>query len=88
MSELVLPKLRRFYRLSSGQSTSGFWPTRDGRFLLCKRDKRWTIRNPRDPGDEFLAQHRIGRHDTSFPTRREALEALATALHAEEHSYE
>ena len=83
VSEPPLPKLKRLYRRSSGQSTSGLWPTADQRFMLFGYGDGWTIRGAGDENEGFLERYRISRWDAHFPTRRAALEALALALHLE-----
>lgn len=86
------PKLMRGYEQVSPSSpwpvsTAGFWVTTDGRYWLHRSlDKRWWyIEATMDPaGEAILSQHTlIGQ---AFPTRREALDALALALHIEEGS--
>ena len=93
MTGLVLPKLKRNQRRYDWcGNTIGSWITADERFVVFRASDEigWRIlqlqrlhglKYPEAAGQHWL--ERVGLYDGRFPTRREALEALALALHVE-----
>jgi hypothetical protein len=67
---------------SSGQPRAGYWRTGDGRFLLTRGSGGWKIaaaaHDQQSSNHDLLARRRL--LDKPFPTRRQAVEALAGAL--------
>lgn len=60
-------------------SGSGFWVTANGRFALYRFGGVWHVGPWESTFDELEA---LGLDGQAFATRREANQALATALHA------
>jgi hypothetical protein len=68
-----------------GRWGPGHWRTADDRFVLTREDGRWRIA-PVAATDDLLIRH--GLSETSFRTRREALEQLQGALGVEDERLE
>jgi hypothetical protein len=90
MSErLPLPRL--IGAAKSGEMTgsgAGAWLTYDGRFAVIRsrdRPHRWYVCGGPNQAEDWIVAAGLARH--GFDTRRDALEALALALHldANEH---
>lgn len=95
MSELALPKLKRalprdsYIRdevFSSVFSRDGYWVTQDERFVITRTPLgNWMLYGIGIEGTRVLWRAGLsdfhGKSVEAFPTRREALEALALALH-------
>jgi hypothetical protein len=83
------PKLRR-YR-SRQWRTAGLWVTNDDRFTVgrwSRSNKSWELMAfiksaSRDQDNALLVAHGVAFDQCSFPTRGEALDALALVLHLE-----
>lgn len=83
-----LTPLRRALDPTTGKPriTFGLWYVNDRRFLLARsvHDRRsaWEIVGGNDTIEDFLVERQLNWSQTQFATRKEALAALGTALHA------
>jgi hypothetical protein len=83
------PKLKRYRSRKWG--TAGLWVTNDDRFLVSRwswSKKSWDLMAciksaSREQDKALLFAHGVAFDQCSFPTRGEALDALALVLHLE-----